>query len=126
MLCQGVKSQNIFSIHTISKPDLTYFLDLFRILYLLSIIYKIRLCLIQFFLYLFLIEGELLYTVVLVSAIHRHASAMGIHMSCLLTFPLTSHPFPPNIYNLFYFKTLCLHQFTLVFEGCEIGIHVKK
>ena len=31
--------------------------------------------------YLFLIVGYLLYNVVLVSAIHEHESAIGIHMS---------------------------------------------
>ena len=54
---------------------------------------------VKFFLnfYLFLIEGELLYKIVLVSAVHQHESATGIqtYVLSLLSLPLTSHPIPP-------------------------------
>ena len=45
---------------------------------------------------LFLIEGELLYNIVLVSAIYQHESAIGIHISLLLESPshLPHHPTP--------------------------------
>ena len=37
----------------------------------------------------------MLYNIVLVSAIHQHESAIGIHMSSPMNLPPTSHPFPP-------------------------------
>ena len=49
----------------------------------------------DYLMYLFLIEGWLLYNVVLVSAMHQHESAIGIHMSSPLEPP--SHlPRNPN------------------------------
>ena len=40
-----------------------------------------------FIIYLFLIGGQLLYNIVLVSAIHQHESAIGIHMPLSLEPP---------------------------------------
>ena len=56
------------------------------------------LTLIDFFrIYLFLIGGQLLYNIVLVSAIHQHESAIGIHTFPhswnSLPLPTLSHPF---------------------------------
>jgi len=42
--------------------------------------------------FLLLIEGQLLYNVVLVSAIHQHGSAIGIHMSPPSSASLPPHP----------------------------------
>ena len=38
-------------------------------------------CSYQIFIYLFLIERQFLYNIVLVSAIHQYESAIGVHMS---------------------------------------------
>ena len=48
-----------------------------------------------FFLNLFLIEGILLYNIVLVSAIHQHESAIGIHMFPPSWTSPTCHPVSP-------------------------------
>ena len=49
-----------------------------------------------YFFYIFLIEGLLLYNIVLVSAVHKHESAIAIHMSppswASLPPPTSSHP----------------------------------
>ena len=47
----------------------------------------------QLFYFSFLIGGELLYNVVLASAVHQYELVTGIHMS-LLNPPLISHPIP--------------------------------
>ena len=49
------------------------------------------------FLNLFLIGGELLYNIVLISARRQHESALGIQKSppSLLNLPPTSHPISP-------------------------------
>ena len=47
-------------------------------------------CSYQIFIYLFLIERQFLYNIVLVSAIHQYESAIGVHMS-----PPSWTSFPP-------------------------------
>ena len=52
----------------------------------------VRLCawggfILFFIIYLFLIGGQLLYNIVLVSAIHQHESAIGIHIPLSLEPP---------------------------------------
>ena len=53
-----------------------------------------------FLIYFFLIEGQLLYKIVLVSAKHQHESLIGIHMSphSWTSLPPPSHPIPLGCY----------------------------
>ena len=50
---------------------------------------------IDIWLLLLFIARYLLYSVVLVSAIHQHESATGIYVPSLLNLPPISHPIPP-------------------------------
>ena len=59
----------------------------FPFLHTLSSIYCICFCYFKF-----LIGGELLYNIVLVSAIHQHEPAIGIHMTPSLKLHPISHP----------------------------------
>ena len=78
------------------------------------IIYNIAIIIVWwlfFFLNLFLIGGQLLYSIVLLSAIHQHESVMSIHMSPpLWTSPHNLHPIPPLYIvteHLVYLSVLC-------------------
>ena len=74
-----------------------------------------------FFYFLFLIEGWLLYTILLVSAIHQHESATGIHMS-----PPSWTSLPHLTFFLVFFFTIMLNTALCIFIHRALCICVQN
>ena len=62
-------------VYLVGEISLCIYIHIFTI-YILYILFYIYL------IYLFLTGGQLLYNIVLVAAVQRHESSVGLHMSC--------------------------------------------